>query len=224
MKKIPTLFPKNKKNLKLVVDDKPIIDLNDNNIEFYIKLDGQACAIINRKLYTRYDAKLFRKKRGKIIKRYTIEEIKKRLPVGAIECQKPDQKSGHYPHWIPIDEKNKTHQYILEGYNNALKLLGKLEDGTYEILGPKFVSNKHGLKEHFLFPHKHEIINFTKNIDKNEMLKNPYEYFKNLMNNLPYEGLVIYKEGIPVSKIRRSDYDLDIAEYENIVEKLKRNE
>jgi len=220
MKKIKTLFPKNPNNLRLVINDDPIIDLESEDTEFYIKMDGQACAIINGQLYTRYDAKLFKKKRGKIVKKFTIDKIKEKLPDGAIACQEPDEKSGHYPHWIPIDKNNKTHQYIIEGFENSLKIFGKMEDGTYEIVGPKFTNNKHKLEKHYLLPHKHRFINVTDKIDKQKMIENPYEYFKEFLNNLQYEGLVIYQNGEPVAKIRRSDYGIDIDEYENMLERI----
>ena len=207
MKKIPTLFPKDPKNLKLVLNEKPIIEIT-NDLEFYKKLDGRACAIINGKLYTRYDAKLIRRKRGKVIK-FSKEEIQKKIPKNAIPCQEPDEKSGHWPHWIPCNPKNKDHKYIFEAFENSLKIFEDMPNGTYECIGPKVNANPHGLKNHFLIKHDSKLLkeNF---IDFESLKKDPYNYLKNFLTPFLFEGLVVWKNGEPIAKIRRGDFGLDV--------------
>jgi len=217
MKKLPTLFPKDPNNLRHVIVDKPIIDLSVDKVIPFIKFDGRACAIIDGKLYTRYDAKLFKRKRGKIIKTYTKEEVQCKLPKGAIACQEPDEKSGHWPHWIPCNPKNKDHEYIFEAFENSKKLLNRMIDGTYECVGPKVNTNPHNLRRHYLVPHF--LVPLT-NIDsffeaKISFLKdNPeelYKFIKNYFERFPFEGIVFWsiENQEPIAKIRRSDFGLD---------------
>jgi hypothetical protein len=236
MKKIPTFFPKNPENLKLVLPDEPVIDLREDKYKPYFKLDGRACAIINGKLYTRYDAKLLKRKRGKIIKRYTKEEIQQKLPKEAIACQEPDEKSGHWPHWIPCNPKNKDHEYIFEAYENSLKEAKKrgnkyevLEDGTYECIGPKVNANPHNLTKHYLINHRGVPMNvklhyplfnkeWLKDVYEKKDWKKLYENFKLLMEFIPFEGVVFWdiEKNEPVCKIRKSDYDLKTENYSNL--------
>ena len=206
MKKIPTLFPKNPNNLRLVIPGDLKVDLN--NVKAFIKYDGRACAIINNKLYTRYDAKLIKRKRGKLSK----DEVMKKIPEGAIQCQEPDEKSGHWPHWIPCDLENKDHKYIFEAYKNS-KELYDLENGTYECIGPKINGNPHHTTKHFLIPHlKVPIENFDERI-KN-IKNNPeklYDFFKEYFKTFPFEGIVFWnlKKMEPVAKIRKTDFGWD---------------
>lgn len=216
MKKLPTLFPKDPNNLRLVLPEKSIIELNPEDTKVYIKLDGRACAVINGNLYVRYDARLFKKKRGKIIKKYTKEEIEEKMQEqypGAIPCQDPDEKSGHWPHWIPIDPTNNDHLYVIDGYQNSLFLydIEKLPDGTYEHIGPKVNNNPYQIDKHYLIKHDDLALDDSNLFfhDVDELRKNPYEYIKKFLIFLPHEGLVIYKNNEPVAKIRRKDFNLD---------------
>ena len=213
MKKIPTLFPKNPNNLRLVIPGD--LKANLEKVKAFIKYDGRACAIINNKLYTRYDAKLIKRKRGKLIK-LSKDEIMKKIPEGAIQCQEPDKKSGHWPHWVPCDSKNKDYEYIFEAYENS-KELYDLENGTYECIGPKVNGNPHHVTGHFLIPHlKVPIENFDekfyeriKNIKKNP--EKLYDFFKEYFKTFPFEGIVFWdlKKMEPVAKIRKTDFGWD---------------
>lgn len=166
---------------------------------FKIKIDGTSAMIKNGKPYCRFDAKLFKRKKGKVIT-YTIEEVIAKLPDGAIACQEPDKKSGHFPHWVPVDENNPSHKYILEGFNN---LEDKL-DGTYEAIGPKIQDNHHTEEKHMWIPHFSEKLIFGLDMTGHE---NPFEFFKEFFVDFPFEGLVAYNEvNEPIGKIRRSDF------------------
>jgi len=102
------------------------------------KIDGTACAVIDGKLYARFDAKKGRK-----------------LPVYAIPCDEPDAVTGHWPHWILV-ESQPNYKYHLEAYNRQYPL----EDGTYELIGLHFQSNPYGLETDVLEKHgKREIQN-----------------------------------------------------------------
>ena len=95
MKKIPCVFQKNESG------DRPINAVHqlcqwvlDGEGEATIKFDGTACAVIDGKLYARYDAK-----KGKT------------PPPNAIPCCEPDPVTGHHPHWIPCgpEPQSKWH-------------------------------------------------------------------------------------------------------------------
>jgi len=180
MKKIPTILPKNPENLGEVIPG----DLMPGIDHFKIKIDGTSCMIKDGKPYCRFDLKKFKKKRGKVIE-FSKEELKAKLPEGAIPCQEPDNKSGHWPHWVPVKEDNPSQKYILEGFKN---LKDKI-DGTYECIGPKLQGNPHGEDKHIWIPHFHE--NLKVNIDMERLYNgNEYDFFKELFENFPATELL----------------------------------
>lgn len=201
MKKIPTILPKDPNNLKLVTNGELLKGIK----YFQLKIDGTSAMIKDGILYARYDIKLIINKKGK--KTFlTKEEVKHKIPIGAIPCQEPDEKSGHWPHWILVDE-NPQFKYILEAFNNIKKSgLLDIDEGTYECIGPKIQGNPHNEEEHLLIPHNHSKLNYK--IDFEKMNNNPFEYFKNLFKDFNWEGLVAYNDKCePIGKIRRSDFD-----------------
>lgn len=214
MKKIPTLFPKNPENLGLVLPDKLDYNLLDRFSYFQIKIDGTACMIKDGNPYCRYDLKKFKKKRGKIIKEFSIKELKAKLPEGAIPCQEePDELSGHFPHWIPVLKDNPVHRYIYEGFQN----LKDKKDGTYECIGPKIGDNPHNEDKHIWIPH------FDRKLRVDLKLGNvPYLTLKEFLREFPFEGLVAYdKENQPYAKIRRSDFGFPKISYQKVSEFLE---
>ena len=93
MKKIPTMFERTYENHRVVgISDKvcPGMEwvLAGEGVAT-VKIDGSCCAVINGELYKRYDAK-----KGK------------KPPTGAIPCCDPDPITGHWPHWVKVDESN----------------------------------------------------------------------------------------------------------------------
>jgi len=93
------------------------------------KWDGTAVAIINGKLYARYDAK-----RGKPI------------PPGAIPCGEPDPVTGHNPCWVLA--AGPEYKWINEAHGGKSYV-----DGTYEAVGPKINGNHDRLDSHMLAKH-----------------------------------------------------------------------
>lgn len=192
MKKIPTLF-------KRVYENHRIKEITPNitpGMEWVLegkgvakeKVDGSCCAIIDGKFYVRYDAK-----KGKPV------------PENAIKCQEaPDPITGHFPCWIPYDETNPGQKWFGEALKNthsAMTFLfrskGKLSDGTYEAVGPKFNGNPYGLTHGILI--KHSSIH---DIEVPRTFEGIREYLKN--HNI--EGIVFWLDGEPKCKIKRSDF------------------
>ncbi len=186
MKKIPTLFER-------VYKDHKVVGITHNvtpgmewvlagDGEATIKMDGACCAIINGELYKRYDAK-----RGK------------KPPAGAIPCCDPDPVTGHWPHWIKVDENNPGDRWFVEAYKNSnTELTWKNANGTYEAVGPHFQGNPYELSMDVLYRHGCQVVEVERTFD------GICEYLsKNLI-----EGLVFWKDGEPKCKIKRKDFGL----------------
>jgi hypothetical protein len=107
------------------------------------KWDGTACAVIDGKLYKRYDAK-----NGK------------RPPPNGIPCQDPDPVTGHHPHWVPIDPDNAADRWFVEAWSRW-----PLPDGTYELIGPKINGNPEGVIEHLFMRHGAEVLDVPRTKD-----------------------------------------------------------
>ena len=182
MKKIPTLF-------KRIYDGnrvKGIIDEVLPGMEWVlagdglatVKIDGTCCAIIGGKFHRRYDAKRGRKP-----------------PAGAIPCCDPDPTTGHWPHWLPVDSKDRGSNWHLAAYYNAGGIW--LPDGTYEAIGPHFQNNPYALTCDILEKHGNRIIK-----DAPRSFDGLCEYLR--VHNI--EGIVFWKDGEPRCKIKRSDF------------------
>ncbi|PIF44366.1 hypothetical protein CLU96_1330 [Chryseobacterium sp. 52] len=186
MKKISTLFKKDINNLGRVINE--INPENNWVLEGKAiatqKFDGSACAVINGKLYKRYDAK-----KGKT------------APAGAIPCQEADFITGHHPHWVKCDITKKEDKYFWEGFN-ALAESGKVEDGTYELIGEKVRSNPENIKGHLLIKHGNKILGLE-SLD--------FDFIKNFLSNIEndMEGIVFHHiADHRMCKIRKSDFGI----------------
>ena len=183
MKKIPTLFKREfdeKGRIKRVL---PIVTAGMEWVltgegEPTEKVDGSACAIIDGKLWKRYDAK-----NGKV------------APAGAIPCQTaPDPVTGHWPHWVRVDEKSRADRWYWAAYVNSPWCT---EDGTYEAVGVHFQGNPYGLDDDFLERHgRIKVKDFPRN----------FEGMREYLRTHEIEGVVFWKDGEPKCKIKRSDF------------------
>lgn len=193
MQKIPTLFKRVYDDHHRIVDILPEVNeglewvLNGEGIAT-IKWDGSACCIRDGgRLYIRYDAK-----KGKPI------------PANAIKCQdEPDPITGHMPCWIPADVKNPAHKWFFKAYYNSLEdvdLFMDGSDGTYEAIGPHFNGNPYELQFDILIPH---------GINSLVCTQRTFEGIKEVLEALPIEGIVFWKNDKPKCKIKRSDFGLD---------------
>lgn len=186
MKKIPTLFVRK-------FEGHRIVDITDEitpgceeaflNGVATLKLDGSCCAVINGKLYKRYDAKK-----------------NKKPPEGAIPCCDPDPITGHWPHWVPVDSFDPADKWFREAYEWTVRYLGKmLDDGTYEAIGPHFQCNPYRLERDRLERHGR--------IEIGGLVRD-FEHVKKYLTERNDEGLVFWLNDEPVCKIKRSDFGL----------------
>lgn len=186
MRKISTLFKKDPNDLGRVINEV------DPANEWVIKgegvatrkFDGTACALIDGLPYKRYDVK-----KGK------------EVPPDAIPCQDPDPITGHWPHWIVCDRTNPADRWFFEAYDSFEFFEGYplTKDGTYELVGPKVQGNPEKFIEHVLIKHGIERLYFP---------DYSFEFIKNLIDELPYEGIVFHHPDGRMCKIRKSDFGL----------------
>lgn len=184
MKKIPTLFEREFENHKKI----GIKNILTPGMEWVLngegvateKIDGSCCAIIDGVFYKRYDAK-----KGKI------------PPADAIPCCEPDPVTGHWPHWVPVKKENKDDIWFCKAYENSVE---NLEDGTYEAIGPHFQSNPYNLEKDILERHG---IRVLKDVPRT------FEGIREYLDHHYIEGIVFWKDGIPMCKIKRSDFGFD---------------
>lgn len=186
MKKISTLFKKDINNLGRVINE--INPENNWVLEGKAiatqKFDGSACAVINGELYKRYDTK-----KGKM------------APDGAIPCQEADFITGHHPHWVKCDIIKKEDKYFWEGFN-ALAELGKVENGTYELIGEKIQGNPENIRGHLLVKHGNKILGLE-SLD--------FDFIKSFLSNTEndMEGIVFHHiVDNRMCKIRKSDFGI----------------
>lgn len=180
MKKLSTLFKKDSRDLGRVINE-----LNPGNewvLKYGIptrKFDGTSCAIINSELYKRFDLK---KGRG--------------LPVNAISCQQPDEKSGHHPHWVKCDRKDNSNKWHFVAFD-ALK---NKEDGTYELCGQKVQGNPEKIEGHQLIKH---------GVEKLDLTHFSFDRIKDFLEITDIEGIVFHHlTDDRMCKIRKSDFGI----------------
>ena len=196
MEKISTLYKKDPSDLGRVINE--VAPENSWVIEgdgvATQKFDGTATAVINGKIYKRYDVKLFKRKRGKVIT-FTEKQIKAKIPEGAIACQTADEKSGHWPHWVECDRDNPADKWYYEAFD-----AGTFEDGTYELCGEKVQGNPEKVTGHKLIKHGSVVLLIT---------DCTFEGLKTYLQTAEMEGIVFHnKKDGRMCKIRKSDFGI----------------
>jgi hypothetical protein len=140
-----------------------------------IKFDGSSSMVENGKLFRRFDAK-----HGKT------------PPANFRPAQDAaDPTTGHWPGWVPVgdDPSDKFHrEAFVEG----------LEDGTFELVGPKVQSNPHKLAKHELWRHGSVVV---------EVERTPEGILRWLTEN-EHEGLVFHHPNGEMAKVRRKDFGI----------------
>jgi hypothetical protein len=182
MKKISTLYKKDPNDLGKVINE-----INPENQWVFDgegiatrKFDGTAAAVINGLLYKRYDVK-----KGK------------QVPDGAIPCQGPDEITGHWPHWVMCTSGKPEDKYFIE----AFAAQAPLQDGTYELCGPKVQGNPEKFDKHTLVRHGRELLN-----DLSSSLS--FDYIKEYLSSRDIEGIVFHHPDGRMCKIRKSDFGI----------------
>lgn len=140
------------------------------------KHDGTCCLIQEGKLYKRYDAK-----------------AGKTPPPGFEPAQDPDPVTGHWPGWLPVGDgpEDRWHR---EAWGEL-----ELEDGTYELCGPKVQGNPEGLISHRLIPHGSVLLT---------MCPRTFDGIRDYLKDEPIEGVVWHHPDGRMVKIKAKDFGL----------------
>jgi len=184
MKKMQTLFKKSPYHLGRITNEMRT-DVKNwiSESTAYIKRDGTSVLVSAGVVHTRFDYKEGRT-----------------LPLGAIPCQEEaDKDSGHFPHWIPVTELNKTlgiNKELLEVFENS-----SYTNGTYEFCGTKIQGNPENINGYKLIKHDSEPIiidNYT------------YDGLLKTLIDLGQEGIVFHHKNSDLKvKHRLSDYGIN---------------
>lgn len=146
-------------------------------------VDGARCAVINGRIYRLLNVK---------------PRKNARMRIGAIPCQpEPDPETGVWPHWIPVNPKNPEDKWVAAAWLNTVWVD---KDGEYEAVGPHFRGNPYGLDEDFLEP--------CGRIKIHDCPRD-YEGIKEYLRTHQIEGIVFWRDGEPVCKIKRRDFGFD---------------
>jgi hypothetical protein len=141
------------------------------------KWDGTCCMIRDGKLYKRYDAK-----RGRT------------APPNFEPAQDYDEVTGHMPGWIPVTGAPED-RWHMEAWGSLTSR--ELEDGTYELIGPKVQGNPEGATRHELIRHGvHNLLDAPRD----------YEGLRDYLSDKPIEGIVWHHPDGRMVKIKRRDF------------------
>lgn len=188
MNKLPTLFTRRRDETGRVVEVLPIPTAGcqwvlDGKGVATEMVDGECCAVIKGVLYRRVEVK--RRKNG-------------RLRAGAIPCQPdPDPYTGKQPFWVPVNRNRPEDKYYVSAWLNTTWID---QDGTYEAVGPNFKGNPYGLDDNFLETHGRIKINDC---------PRTYSGIKDYLRTHDIEGIVFWRDGKPMCKIKRKDFGFD---------------
>jgi len=177
MKKIASLFQRNYETDRLVRDEAV------PGSEWVLEGEGVATR--------KFDGTSTRVSGGKLFKRYDAKEGKT-PPVGFEAAQDADPITGHWPGWLPVGEGPED-RYHREAWDAAGQAL---EDGTYELVGPKIQGNPDGFEQHTLVKHGAEVL---------EDAPRDFEGLKGYLEDKTIEGIVWHHPDGRMVKIKRKD-------------------
>lgn len=179
MKKIISLFQRNYDGDHLVRDEVTpgaewVVAGEGKATE---KQDGTCCMVKEGLLFKRYDAK-----NGKP------------PPHNFTPAQEPDEKTGHWPGWIPIGDgpEDKWHREALERSSTYLS------DGTYELIGPKVQGDPYKLPFHILIRHGDQFIQAPRTFNE----------IREFLKETEIEGIVWHHEDGRMVKIKAKDFGM----------------
>ena len=199
MKKTPSLYMRDYDGDRLVLDE--VVEGSEwvlrGEGEATIKYDGTCCKVEGGRLFKRFDRKLTkqaaRRRRSGHRGPWRTEDFKA-APADWSPCEpQPNLHTGHWPGWVEVGE-SKQDQWHREAF-----ALADLEDGTYELVGPKIQSNTHGLHAHQLWRHGAEVV--TDHPSR-------FEAWRDWFATRHIEGLVWHHPDGRKVKLKREDFGL----------------
>lgn len=140
----------------------------------------------------KYDGTCVKLENGRYYKRREIKKGKQVLPK-FIEEQF-DEVTGKRVGWIEIEPTEKENKWHMEAFDPIL------QDGTYELLGPKIQGNPENAPRHMLLKH-------TAALQYPDAPRTFYELF-DWFKDKNIEGLVFHHPDGRMGKIKKKDFGL----------------
>lgn len=180
MKKIPTIFERDWDGDRSRVLEKPT-----PGCEWVFAGEGVATR--------KYDGTCVAVMDGLYVKRHEVREGKP-VPEGFLGVQ---DDSGKMIGWLVVGDgpEDKWHREAL----NTAGGIGALEEGTYELVGPKVQGNREKYAEHTLIRHSHA---------EPYIVSRTYEGMRELLAELDIEGFVFHHPDGRMAKIKKRDFGL----------------
>ena len=126
---------------------------------------------------------------GKLYRRYDAKHGKAEPP--NFRLVERDDETGHVVGWIPVEPTDPSNKWLLS-------IPMPTEDGTYEFCGPKMQGNPEGLPEHMFI--RHGVVTVNAPVT--------FEGIREYLSASNIEGIVWWKDGVPIAKIKRRDFGL----------------
>lgn len=184
MRKIPSLFQRNYDGDRLVRDE--VVPGSEWVIEgegvATVKWDGTPVLVRGDRLFKRFDFK------------------PERTPPPGFEMSgEPDPVTGRVQGWVPVGDGPEDRWYR-EGYATSVHAAGPLEDGTYELVGPKVQGNPYRFATHFFLKHGDAPFFFDPPRD--------FEGLKDFLSGEAIEGIVWHHSDGRMVKIKAKDFGI----------------
>jgi len=178
MRKIPTIFIRDPDDRKHVLDEwnPDCLWVRDGEGIATRKYDGTCCAIFDGELYKRREVK-----KGK------------RIPEG-FDLIGFDPVTGKSVGWVLCSKEDPGDKWHFEGFPNP-KIM---DDGTYELCGPKIQGNPEGFGVHLHI--KHSDADVLDNVPRNIS-----ELGQWLLSQM-HEGVVFHHQDGRMAKIKKRDF------------------
>lgn len=176
MKKTPTIFKRNTKDMSAVLPER------HEDCDWVFNGEGVATR--------KYDGTCCLIKEGKLFKRREIKKGKK-APDDFVLADH-DEITGKTVGWVPVNLESKEDQWHAEAF------AGGLSDGTYELLGPKIQGNPEGYEKHTLL--KHSEAETYLNAPRE------YEALASWLKDKNIEGVVYHHPDGRMAKIKKRDF------------------
>lgn len=132
---------------------------------------------------------------GKLFKRRTVKDGKV-PPTGFIEVDR-DDTTGKLFGWEPVFLDQKSDRM----YKRAEV---PVKDGTYAFIGTKIQGNAGGVEKYAYIPHGDEALAVFWKSD----VEPTREMLLEFLSSQPIEGIVWWRDGQPIGKIKRRDFGL----------------
>ena len=145
------------------------------------KWDGTCVLMRDGIMHKRYDRK-FDKQSGEY----------KDAPDGWTAAQDPDKNTGHWPGWLPVGDGPEDKWFRAAEESD-------LDNGTYELCGPRVNGNPEDCEEHILIQH---------GLCKYEDVPTDFDGLREWFIDKDIEGLVWHHPDGRMVKIKKRDFGL----------------